>query len=436
MPPHHRDYVNVSVGGAGCTVENAAAFDKSSWAIAVSLAAFAALLNNVGVNLQKLAWIKKLAASFSAQLYRTVRGRPPGHARAPDSRARAPPKYWLLGMLLIALASAFDFAALAFGPQSVIAPLGSLTIVANAFVAPAMLGERLHAGVLLASVVIVAGCTTAVAAASHSNVICDIDSLFALYWTRHFIVYALTLLALVAGLLSLVRRAEALEAAHGFDSDAYQALFKYHRISYPALSGVFGSQSVLFARTVSEMMVGSARGGRNMLLYPGTFAVAGALASCVVLQVYFLNLGLSRFESLYVVPMFTSTWIVGTALGGGVFYGEFADFSLAQAVLFPAGVGLCLAGLFLLVRGAAAHGGFAPAPGVAAAGARRHSRSGRASSGASEPLSPVAADAEAARRALPSAELLSRRASGLAAVAPASDDASQGFLVLNGAPRT
>ena len=46
-------------------------------------------------------------------------------------------------MLFIALASVLDFAALAFGPQSVIAPLGSLTIVANAFVAPA-LGERLH----------------------------------------------------------------------------------------------------------------------------------------------------------------------------------------------------------------------------------------------------------------------------------------------------
>ena len=73
-----------------------------------------------------------------------------------------------------------------------------------------------------------------------------------------------------------------------------------------------------------------------MLLYPGTFAaVVGALTACVVLQLYFLNLGLSRFESLYNVPIFTSTWIVGTALGGGVFYNEFAAFSWSRPCCSP-----------------------------------------------------------------------------------------------------
>ena len=51
-------------------------------------------------------------------------------------------------MTMIVLAAVFDFVALAFGPQSVIAPIGSLTMVANAVIAPWMHGEKLHLSVL------------------------------------------------------------------------------------------------------------------------------------------------------------------------------------------------------------------------------------------------------------------------------------------------
>lgn len=86
------------------------------------------------------------------------------------------------------------------------------------------------------------------------------------------------------------------------------------------------------------------------------------LIATIFLQIYWLNLGLASFESLYNVPTFTATWIVGTALGGGlliyiwficfcfnqvflgVFYGEFAEFTTNQALLFPTGMVICVAG--------------------------------------------------------------------------------------------
>jgi uncharacterized membrane protein len=74
----------------------------------VCLAIAAAFVNNLGVNLQKLAWTKKQTGTAPEGLYRS---------------------FWVLGMIGIVMASFFDFAALAFGPQSVIAPLGSLTMV-------------------------------------------------------------------------------------------------------------------------------------------------------------------------------------------------------------------------------------------------------------------------------------------------------------------
>jgi hypothetical protein len=204
--------------------------------------------------------------------------------------------------------------------------------------------------VLKATAVIIIGCATAVAAASHSNEVCDVDTLFALYFTGRFAVYIIIVLGIIGSIIMYVRRAEKIKLELGEGSIEYQKVFKIHRISYAAVSGIFGAQSVLFARTVDLLFVGSTIHGGYFLLYPGTYMILFCLVSCIVLQLYWLNQGLARFESLYNVPVFTSTWIVGTALGGGVFYGEFADFSLAQAILFPLGVGLCCAGVFFLAQ--------------------------------------------------------------------------------------
>jgi uncharacterized membrane protein len=305
---------------------NPASFDSSSWIIAVGLAIFAAICNNIGVNIQKLAWTRKQRHVDNYQLW------------------------WLLGMLLIALASVFDFTALAFGPQSVIAPLGALTMVCNAYIAPAMHGEKLSRLVFISTVIIVAGCAISVMAASHDNIICTIDTLFALYWTKRFYIYAFIFFAIVISTLLFLRRADRLSMDKSL-SNEYARVYAVHRIGYAFLSGLFGAQSVLFARTVSEMIVGSVRGGRMFLAYPGTYAVVMSLVLCIVLQIYFLNIGLSRFESLYNVPTFTSTWIVGTAIGGAVFYGEVKDFTLKQAILFPLGVCTCVIGVLLLSFG-------------------------------------------------------------------------------------
>ena len=82
----------------------------------------------------------------------------------------------------------------------------------------------------------------------------------------------------------------------------------------------------------------------------GTYFVIGSMVACIVLQVYFLNLGLARFESLHNVPVFTSTWIVGTVIGGGVFYGEFSSFTPMQTIIFPVGVSLCIGGVVFLAQ--------------------------------------------------------------------------------------
>jgi len=332
-------------------------FDQSSWIIAVSLAVFAAFSNNLGVNLQKLAWTKKQNTP-TTYWYRF---------------------YWVGGMVCIVLASVFDFVALAFAPQSVIAPMGSLTMVSNTCVAPWMHGEKLHGSVVLATLIIVVGCIIAVASASHVNEICSVDALFALYITGRFAVYCTIFFSMVFAVMWFIRRAEKIKKDWGEDAEEYRRVFRYHRVSYAFLSGLFGAQSVLFARSVGQLTVGSTRGDRLFLAYPGTYVIVFCLVGCILLQLYFLNLGLARFESMYNVPVFTGTFIVGVALGGGVFYGEFSQFSPWQAVLFPLGVGMCIAGVFMLSRGTPADHASPGGAGVAPADNESEMAEGRRS---------------------------------------------------------
>ena len=57
----------------------------------------------------------------------------------PRSPLREP--LWWLGMAVFVVGNLGDFVALGFAPQSIIAPLGSVSLLANALIAPRMNGE-------------------------------------------------------------------------------------------------------------------------------------------------------------------------------------------------------------------------------------------------------------------------------------------------------
>jgi hypothetical protein len=327
------DVANDTLGNVthgGCVAQSASSsFDQVSWVIAISLAILAAISNNLGVNFQKLAWTLK-QKDEKKNKYRLV---------------------WLFGMMGIILASVFDFVALAFGPQSVIAPLGSLTMVLNGCIAPFMHGEKLRRKIVWTTFIIVTGCAMAVATASHENVICDLDGIFAYFASLTFLGYAIVITFMSCTVALFIRRAEKILTVHGDDGPKYERIFKYHRVSYAFLAGLFGAQSVVFARAIGQLVMSSTRGGQFFLVRWETWLILFALILMIVIQMIYLNKGLERFESSYNVPVFTGTFIVSTAVAGGVVYGEFNSFSQLQAILFPLGVGLCVLGVFALAWG-------------------------------------------------------------------------------------
>jgi len=270
---------------------------------------------------------------------------------------------WRLGLSLVMLGSLADFAALMFAAASIVAPLGSLTLVSNTLLAPLLLGESITRRDLLATGAIVAGSVVAVTFADHEERILTVQELFDCFATVRVAVYGLFVALGVTALMTLQRQLSRVQLA---EPRRYQAegLERVHRFTYAALAGMVGAQSVLFAKCTGEILVNTFRGHTFLALYWQTYAIVAAMCLTIVAQVRWLNRGLQQWDALYIVPVFQSFWILLSVTGGMVFFDEWKGVfdSSARGIMFPLGVITTIAGVYVLSQrggggGAAARGG-------------------------------------------------------------------------------
>ena len=92
----------------------------------------------------------------------------------------------------------------------------------------------------------------------------------------------------------------------------------------------------------------SSQTGKFVFIMWQTYPMIMLLASMVALQIYWLNLGLAKFDALSNVPVFQCLWMLFGVIGGGVFFREFQTFDWFQSMMFPLGVAFCLAGVAVL----------------------------------------------------------------------------------------
>lgn len=179
------------------------------WIIGVALAILADVFTNTGTNMQKLAHthiemdFRKTKTARAKQALNTplvmdfatddtaplrpsseTDRSPSPHAPdvlrtasftgTPPAKNQTKPSYWsspiwITGVGLLVLGAIGDFVALGFAAQSIVAPLGSLTLVVNMFIARWMHGEKVTPLGIVATICIVAGSFIAIAFADHSD---------------------------------------------------------------------------------------------------------------------------------------------------------------------------------------------------------------------------------------------------------------------------
>lgn len=109
---------------------------------------------NLGLNLQKYAFNSRGDATRKTGLV-------------------APPiyknKFWVLGFAVFVCGNFGDFVGLTFTPQSVITPIGSISLVSNLFFAKCLLGEEIGCRTMVAICFIMSGVIAIVLSSSNAN---------------------------------------------------------------------------------------------------------------------------------------------------------------------------------------------------------------------------------------------------------------------------
>jgi drug/metabolite transporter (DMT)-like permease len=215
-----------------CSALNASAGDvipvqcsAYSWLIAVAIIVCGTVVNNLGVNFQKLAL----------------------GMRSQKPAPKIPWKLvWIVGIIAIVVGSVCDFLALGFGDQILVTPLTSMSLVWNLIFASIIQKEKISVMDGVWTAVIIAGCVLTVVFASHENTSYSADQLFAFYGDTPFIVFAVLVVLVLIALGVFGKWADRVERRQGTNSAAYKRIAKIHLLSYPCASGLVGAQSISF----------------------------------------------------------------------------------------------------------------------------------------------------------------------------------------------
>ncbi|RLN53781.1 hypothetical protein BBJ28_00005075 [Nothophytophthora sp. Chile5] len=302
------------------------------WYLGVILSIVGSVCTNMGVNLQKFSFMREAKRRCVA-----------------DKRSYVRQPLWVVGLALVIGGSALDFVALGFLPQSLATPVGGSTMVANVAFASLFLKEKFTRGDAIGTTLVLAGICIVAAFANKESACYTVDELVDLYREPLFAVYAVLMGISCVALFLLSKKMERVLKQHGRASPAYKRFAKLHPVSYPALSGIFGAQSVLFAKSVAELMKTTIEGDNQFVTF-GAYAIAFSMFACVFLQIHWLAHGLQHFDAVFVVPVFQCFFISVSIFGGGVYFKEFARMKPLALAMFSLGAAITLGGVFQLAR--------------------------------------------------------------------------------------
>ncbi|KAF9917586.1 hypothetical protein FBU30_000677 [Linnemannia zychae] len=121
-------------------------------------------------------------------------------------------------------------------------------------------------------------------------------------------------------------------------------------LSYAALGGMMASYTVLFAKSLINLLVTSIFDGQNQFTSVIAWVILIVTVVTAVSQVYWINMGLRKYDALLQVPVFFTIWVLLDIVGGGIYYDEFSGFTAKKYVLFCFGVLTVFFGVSLLAK--------------------------------------------------------------------------------------
>ncbi|KAJ3193100.1 hypothetical protein HK101_005422 [Irineochytrium annulatum] len=129
------------------------------------------------------------------------------------------------------------------------------------------------------------------------------------------------------------------------DSTAVRIVLPF---SYATLGGLMATLTVLFAKSTIHLLSESIFQGFDQYNNIYSWVITAVTFITAVSQIYWINMGLQRYDALLQVPVFYVIWTVFDVVGGGVYFQEFDGFNARQFGLFFLSVAIIFVGVGIL----------------------------------------------------------------------------------------
>ncbi|KAI0220065.1 NIPA-like protein 2 [Lamellibrachia satsuma] len=205
---------------------------------------------------------------------------------------------WWLGFILMVLGEVGNFSAYGFAPASLVAPLGTTTVIANMFIAVGILKERLRPTDIFGCCMAVVGAFLLVNFSTRTEKVLDADGIVEHLQKLSFIIYICTEVAVLTALFIVKLK---------FHVDSVLVLI--------LITAILASFTVISAKAVSGMLQ-LTMAGSLQVHYAIFWLLLVVMVVTGVTQVKFLNQAMQLFDSTTVVPTNFVFFTISAILAG------------------------------------------------------------------------------------------------------------------------
>ncbi|XP_033125784.1 NIPA-like protein 2 [Anneissia japonica] len=291
---------------------------KKELIIGGSLAIGGNLMISIAMNIQKYALMQLIKRGASEHDYTKSR-------------------LWWFGIVLMVFGELGNFMAYGFAPATTVAPLGTTTVLANAYIASLYLGEKVRRQDLLGTVVILVGVFLILTFSTSQDIRLDATQLKHHLEQWSFIFYVVVEAVIFVACIYLV---------------------KVHLVKHVALyllpAAILASLTIIGAKAVSSML-DITFAGDIQLVYPLFYFMILLMVVTGVIQIRFVTKAMQEFDSTVVVPTNFVFFTISAILAGIFFYQEFMGLTYLQVTMFLYGCFFCFFGVGLIAEGRENH---------------------------------------------------------------------------------
>lgn len=251
---------------------------------------------------------------------------------------------WIVGTIIFVTGSLLNFASYAFTAQSMLASLESIQFVTNLIFGKFMLKANVSNAMLIGTGLTVMGTVLAVQFSSPVTLNLSTEEMKDLYSNPAYIIY----LTLMIGLLFLLNHMYNYYEKRKALGEPLRYSGAVIPLSYSIWSALFGTQSVVQAKVLAELLSVHSSGVENIFHSWFTYTTIMTWILTVGVWLSRLNNALTKFDPLLIIPLLQCSFIFFAIVSGGIFFKEFNEFTVTQWIGFWCGVLVMFSGLILL----------------------------------------------------------------------------------------